>query len=93
MWLLYAFGSAVFAGMTCILVKVGIKNTDSNLATALRTIIVLLFSWLMVFVVGSQHTIGTISARTLYFSFFQALPVHLAIDSSLHLETVNKWLH
>jgi transporter family protein len=67
MWLLYAFGSAVFAGMTCILVKVGIKNTDSNLATALRTIIVLLFSWLMVFVVGSQHTIGTISARSLVF--------------------------
>lgn len=67
MWLLYAFGSALFAGMTCILAKVGIKNTDSNLATALRTIIVLLFSWLMVFVVGSEHTIGTISARSLVF--------------------------
>lgn len=53
MWLLYASGSALFAGMTSILAKVGIKNTDSNLATALRTIIVLLFSWLMVFVVGS----------------------------------------
>lgn len=67
MWLLYAFGSALFAGMTSILAKIGIKNTDSNLATALRTIIVLLFSWLMVFVVGSQHTIGTISTRSLLF--------------------------
>lgn len=65
MWLLYAFGSALFAGMTSILAKVGIKNTDSNLATALRTVIVLLFSWLMVFVAGSQHTIGAISARSL----------------------------
>lgn len=67
MWLLYAFGSALFAGMTSILAKIGIKNTDSNLATALRTIVVLLFSWLMVFVVGSQHTIGRISARSLVF--------------------------
>ena len=67
MWLLYAFGSALFAGMTSVLAKIGIKNTDSNLMTALRTIIVLLFSWLMVFVVGSQHTIGTISARSLLF--------------------------
>jgi len=49
------------------LAKVGIKNTDSNLATALRTIMVLLFSWLMVLVVGSQHTIGTISVRSLVF--------------------------
>lgn len=67
MWLLYAFGSALFAGMTAVLAKIGIKNTDSNLATALRTIIVLLFSWLMVFVVGSQNTIGTISSRSFIF--------------------------
>lgn len=67
MWLLYALGSALFAGMTAVLAKTGIKNTDSNLATALRTVIVLLFSWLMVFVVGSQHTIGEISAVSLTF--------------------------
>lgn len=67
MWLLYAFSSALFAGMTSILAKIGVKNTDSNLATALRTIIVLIFSWLMVFVVGSQHTIGTISTHSLVF--------------------------
>ncbi|QAT50443.1 EamA family transporter [Caproiciproducens sp. NJN-50] len=67
MWLLYAFGSALFAGMTSILAKIGIKNTDSNLATALRTIVVLLFSWLMVFIVGSQNTIGAISGYSLLF--------------------------
>jgi transporter family protein len=67
MWLLYALGSALFAGMTAVLAKIGIKNTDSNLATALRTVIVLLFSWLMVFVVGSQHTIGAISIGSLTF--------------------------
>lgn len=67
MWLLYAFGSALFAGMTSVLAKIGIKNTDSNLATALRTIVVLLFSWLMVFIVGSQNTIGAISGYSLLF--------------------------
>lgn len=67
MWLLYAFSSALFAGMTSILAKIGVKNTDSNLATALRTIIVLIFSWVMVFVVGSQHTICTISTHSLVF--------------------------
>ncbi len=67
MWLAYAFGSALFAGMTSILAKIGIKNTDSNLATALRTVIVLLFSWVMVFIVGSQNTITSISAQSLIF--------------------------
>ncbi len=67
MWLLFALGSALFAGATSILAKVGIKNVDSHLATAMRTVVVLLFAWLMVFVVGSQNTIGDISARTLLF--------------------------
>ena len=53
MWILYAFGSAFFAGITAILAKIGIKNTDSNLATAIRTIVILFFSWLMVFIVVS----------------------------------------
>ena len=52
MWILFAFGSALFAGLTAILAKCGIRNTDSNVATALRTGVVLVFSWLMVFVVG-----------------------------------------
>ena len=49
MWLLFAFGSALFAGLTAILAKCGIRNTDFNVATALRTGVVLIFSWLMVF--------------------------------------------
>ena len=64
MWVLYAFGSALFAGITSILAKCGIKKTDSHVATALRTIVVLIFSWLMVFIVHSQNLISTISTNT-----------------------------
>lgn len=67
MWILFAFLSALFAGITTILVKIGIKNTDSYVATAIRTVVVLLFSWLMVFVVGSQSTIGDIGIRSIIF--------------------------
>lgn len=67
MWVLYAFGAAVFAGLTAILSKIGIRNTDSNVATAIRTVVVLLFSWLMVFIVGSRHTLADVSGRTLFF--------------------------
>ena len=58
MWVLYAFGSAFFAGITSILAKCGIKKTDSNVATAIRTIVVLIFSWIMVFVekAGADHS-------------------------------------
>ena len=52
-WLTFAILSAVFAGLTSILAKCGIKKTDSDLATAIRTIVVLAFSWIMVFIVGS----------------------------------------
>lgn len=67
MWLLYAVGSALFAGLTSILAKCGIRKTDSTVATAIRTIIVLIFAWVMVFVVGSQGTIASIQARSLVF--------------------------
>ena len=67
MWLLYAVGSALFAGLTSILAKCGIRKTDSTVATAIRTIIVLIFAWVMVFVVGSQRTIASIPARSLAF--------------------------
>lgn len=67
MWVLYAFGSALFAGITSILAKCGIKKTDSHVATALRTIVVLIFSWLMVFIVHSQNQISTISTNTWIF--------------------------
>ena len=73
MWILYAFCSAFFAGITAILAKIGIKNTDSNLATAIRTIVVLIFSWLMVFIVGSQNEISQISSKTLLFLILSGL--------------------
>ena len=93
MWLLLALGSALFAGLTSILAKIGIKNTDSNLATALRTVIVLLFSWLMVFVVGSQRTIGLISTRNLVFLILSGAATGaswLCYFKALQLGDVNK---
>lgn len=67
MWLFYAIGSAFFAGVTSILVKCGIRKTDSTVATAVRTIVILVFSWIMVFVAGSQDQITEISGRTMLF--------------------------
>ena len=66
-WLYYAAGSSVFAGITAILAKIGIKKTDSDLATALRTIVVLLCSCMMVKIVGSYDGIHHISQRTFLF--------------------------
>ncbi len=93
MWILYAFASALFAGLTAILAKIGIKNTDSDLATALRTIIVLLFSWLMVFLVGSQRTISDISAHSLIFLILSGSATGLSwlcYFKALQLGNVNK---
>jgi bacterial/archaeal transporter family protein len=67
MWIVFAFLSAFFAGVTSILAKCGIRKTDSDVATAVRTIVVLIFAWIMVFVVGSQNTITSISPKTLIF--------------------------
>ena len=72
-WILSAILSAVFAGLTSILAKCGIKKTDSDLATALRTIVVLIFSWIMVFVVGSYGTISQIESKSLMFLFLSGL--------------------
>ena len=73
MWLVTAVLSAVFAGLTSILAKCGIRNTDSDIATALRTIVVLAFAWLMVFVVGSAGTISQINSRSLLFLVLSGL--------------------
>lgn len=73
MWILFAFGSAFFAGITAILAKIGIKKTDSNLATAIRTIVILIFSWLMVIIVGSQNMICQISRQNLLFLILSGL--------------------
>lgn len=67
MWIFFAIGSSFFAGITSILAKCGIKNTDSNVATAIRTVVVLLFSWLMVVITGSWTGITHISGKTLLF--------------------------
>ena len=67
MWIVFAFGSALFAGLTAVLAKCGIKKTDSDVATAVRTVIVLIFSWLMVWIVGSASTITEIGARSWIF--------------------------
>ena len=73
MWVLFAFLSALFAGITAILAKFGIRKTDSYVATAIRTVFVLLFAWMMVFVVGSQGQINQISSRSLLFLVLSGL--------------------
>ena len=73
MWILFAFLSAFFAGITSVLAKCGIKKTDSTVATAIRTVIVLLFSVLMVFIAGSQSMIFSISKKTLVFLILSGL--------------------
>ena len=72
-WISVAILSAVFAGLTSILAKCGVKKTDSDLATAIRTIVVLIFSWIMVLVVGSQHTITEIEPKALIFLILSGL--------------------
>lgn len=73
MWILYAIGSSFFAGITAILAKCGIKKTDSDVATAIRTVIVLLFSWIMVWITGSGQRITSITAKTLCFLILSGL--------------------
>ena len=93
MWILFACGSAIFAGFTAILAKIGITNTDSNVATAIRTIVVVIFAWMMVFVVGSQDTISSISGRTLVFLGLSGLATGaswLCYFRALQLGEVNK---
>lgn len=93
MWIVYAFGSAFFAGITAILAKIGIKNTDSNLATAIRTIVILIFSWLMVFIVGSFNTISLLTPKTIIFLILSGLSTGLSwlcYFKALQLGNVNK---
>lgn len=73
MWIFYAIGSSFFAGITAILAKCGIKKTDSDVATAIRTIVVLLFSWLMVMITGAGTGITQISSKTLLFLVLSGL--------------------
>lgn len=93
MWIAFAFGSALFAGITSILAKIGIKNTDSTAATAVRTIIILIFSWLMVFITGAFGGISSISAKTLVFLILSGLATGgswLCYFKALQIGDVNK---
>ena len=93
MWVLYAFGSALFAGLTAVLAKCGIRKTDSTVATAIRTIIVLIFSWLMVFIVGSQDTLSAIGGKTLLFLILSGLATGaswLCYFHALQIGDINK---
>ena len=73
MWMLYAIGSSFFAGITAILAKCGIKKTDADVATAIRTVVVLLFSWIMVWLTGTGSSITELSNRTLLFLILSGL--------------------
>ena len=93
MWMMFAFGSALFAGLTAILAKCGIRNTDSNVATALRTIVVLAFSWIMVFLTEAQSGIDSISMKTMVFLVLSGVATGaswLCYFKALQLGNVNK---
>lgn len=93
MWIMFAFDSALFAGLTAILAKCGIRNTDSNVATALRTIVVLAFSWIMVFLTGAQSGMDSISMKTMLFLVLSGVATGaswLCYFKALQLGNVNK---
>ena len=93
MWIAFAFGSAFLAGVTSILAKSGIRKTDSTVATAIRTIIVLIFSWIMVFITGSQNQIGAIGGKTLLFLILSGIATGvswLCYFKALQLGDINK---
>ena len=93
MWVLFALGSALFAGLTSVHAKCGIRKTDSDAATAIRTIVVLIFSWLMVWIVGSAPTITTLSTKTWVFLILSGLATGaswLCYFRALQLGNVNK---
>ena len=93
MWILFAFGSALFAGLTSVLAKCGIKKADSDAATAIRTIVVLIFSWLMVWIVGSAPTSTGLSAKTWIFLILSGIATGaswLCYFRALQLGDVNK---
>lgn len=93
MWVLFAFGSALLAGLTSILAKCGIRKTDATLATAIRTVVVLAFSWGMVFLVGSQSQLGSLTGKTLLFLALSGLATGaswLCYFRALQLGNINK---
>ena len=93
MWIIFAFGSAFFAGITAILAKCGIRKTDSDIATALRTVVVLVFSWILVFFTGSLSSITSLSIKTWVFLVLSGIATGaswLCYFRALQLGDVNK---
>ena len=93
MWVLFAFGSALFAGLTSVLAKIGVKTTDSDVATAIRTCVVFVFSWLMVFVVSSQNSITDIDLHTWIFLILSGISTGaswLCYYKALKMGDINK---
>lgn len=93
MWIVFAFGSAIFAGLTAILAKCGIRKTDSDTATAIRTIIVLIFSWIMVLFTGLLESIGDLSSKTWIFLILSGIATGaswLCYFKALQMGDVNK---
>lgn len=93
MWLLMAVLSSIFAGLTAILAKCGIKHTDSDVATAVRTVVVLIFSWIMVFVVGSAGTISQIEPKSFLFLILSGLATGMSwicYFKALSMADINK---
>lgn len=93
MWIIFALISAVFAALTSILVKSGIKETDSTIATAVRTVVVLIFAWAMAFIVGSAGSVRQIDTRSLIFLILSGLSTGaswLCYFKALKLGDINK---
>lgn len=93
MWIIFALISAVFAALTSILVKSGIKDTDSTIATAVRTVVVLIFAWAMAFIVGSAGSVRQIETRSLIFLILSGLSTGaswLCYFKALKLGDINK---
>lgn len=93
MWLMFAVGSALFAGLTAILGKCGVKTADATVATALRTVVVLAFAWLMAFLTGSVGQLGEITPRTALFLVLSGLATGgswLCYFKALQIGNVNK---
>ena len=93
MWLLFAAGSAFFAGVTSILAKCGIRRTDSTVATAVRTVVILVFSWIMVFFAGSWNQLSSVKGSTLVFLILSGAATGaswLCYFKALQLGDINK---
>ena len=93
MWILFAIGSAFFAGITAILAKIGVKNVNSNVATAIRTVVILIFSWIMVLITNSYQEIAFVDEETLIFLILSGIATGLSwlcYYRALQIGDVNK---